>query len=127
MIRIDSSGAQHVIWVATDQGIYYTRHDAVVGLPPEGKIPIEPFALEQNYPNPFNGTTIIRYFLPKTQKVSFKIFDLLGREIETREFGEQEASLHSVAFNARGLASGVYLYRLQGSNYSITRKMYLLR
>jgi hypothetical protein len=74
------------------------------------------FALHQNYPNPFNPSTIIRYDLPQSGKVTLKIFDILGREVSTLVDEVQEAGYRSAEWNAAGssrtLSSGLYFYRL---------------
>jgi hypothetical protein len=87
----------------------------------------ESFALMQNYPNPFNPTTVITFQLPVVSNVTLKIYDMLGREVQTLINGRQEAGLHSVTFNARNLASGVYLYRLQAGSNCETKKFVLLK
>lgn len=85
------------------------------------------FALSQNYPNPFNPTTTIRYELPVASEVSLKVFDMLGREVATLVSGRQAAGVYQVQFNASGLASGTYLYRLQTPMFSDTKKMMLVK
>jgi hypothetical protein len=92
---------------------------------PEG-CPVE-FSLAQNYPNPFNPETVINYFIARDGWLTLKIFDILGREIGTLAEGFQEAGAHRVTFQAGGLASGVYLYRLQTEDGCQVRKMLLLR
>ncbi len=85
------------------------------------------FVLAQNYPNPFNPSTIIRYELPTTSDVSLKIFDMLGREVTTLVNTRQAAGTYEVNFNATGLASGVYFYRLQAGPFMQTKKMMLVK
>jgi hypothetical protein len=85
------------------------------------------FALEQNYPNPFNPSTTIRYQLPQSATVSLKIYDVLGREVQTLVNERQAAGQYSVPFNADGLASGVYFYRLQAGSFVQTKKMMLIK
>ncbi|MDW8466117.1 MAG: T9SS type A sorting domain-containing protein [Chloroherpetonaceae bacterium] len=92
----------------------------------EGEKPTT-FALEQNYPNPFNPSTMIRYSIPSTEQVSLKVFDVLGREVLTLVSGRQAAGRYEVLFNAAGLPSGIYFYRLQAGTYSETRKMMLVK
>lgn len=85
------------------------------------------FELNQNYPNPFNPTTRISYSIPKTQDVSLKVYNLLGREVATLVDGVQEAGKHKVQFSAENLASGVYLYRLRSGGQSKVQKMILTK
>jgi hypothetical protein len=81
----------------------------------------------QNYPNPFNPTTTLSYDLPASGLVSLVIFDVLGREITALVDGYQEAGHHSLEFDGRGLASGVYIYRLSHGGEITAGKMLLAR
>ena len=85
------------------------------------------FELEENYPNPFNPTTVIVYKLPAYTSVSLKVYDMLGREVKSLVNESQSAGSHSVTFNASGLASGIYFYRLQAGSYAATKKLLLLK
>ncbi len=85
------------------------------------------FNLYQNYPNPFNPSTNIRYEIPSPQRVSIKVYDDLGREVTTLVDGFKSAGTHEVVFNARGLASGVYFYRMQTPHISDTKKMVYIK
>uniref|UniRef100_A0A832DIH5 T9SS type A sorting domain-containing protein n=1 Tax=Ignavibacterium album TaxID=591197 RepID=A0A832DIH5_9BACT len=115
-------------------------------------IPAE-YKLEQNYPNPFNPTTKIKYSIPSVilssskddkggvtlrraqsdNKVTLKVYDILGNEIVTLVDEQKEAGYYEVEFStgsfgdATQLASGVYFYRLQAGNFIQTKKMLLLR
>jgi hypothetical protein len=85
------------------------------------------FELAQNYPNPFNPTTTIRYQIPTAETVSLKVYDVLGKEVATLVSGRQEAGSYAVEFNAAGLSSGVYFYRLQAGGFVETKKMMLVK
>jgi hypothetical protein len=85
------------------------------------------FALCQNYPNPFNPATTISFSLPRKSFVSLKVFDALGREVAILLADELPAGTYARQWNAAGLASGVYFYRLQAGLFSETRKLILLR
>ncbi len=85
------------------------------------------FALEQNYPNPFNPTTVIAYQLPVASEVSLKVYDMLGRQVATLVNQRQVAGRYQASFNAAGLSSGVYFYRLQASSFTKTMKMMLVK
>lgn len=86
----------------------------------------------QNYPNPFNPATIISYQLSGNSKVSLKVYDVLGREIANLADGQQKAGYHQVTFDARQLASGMYVYQLaatdeQNNRHVFRKAMMLLR
>ncbi|OGU74945.1 MAG: hypothetical protein A3G43_14475 [Ignavibacteria bacterium RIFCSPLOWO2_12_FULL_56_21] len=85
------------------------------------------FQLEQNYPNPFNPSTIIRYSLSRGSFVSLKVLDILGRELRTLVNEEQSTGGHELQFNAEGLSSGMYFYRLRAGNQTLTKKMLLVQ
>jgi photosystem II stability/assembly factor-like uncharacterized protein len=85
------------------------------------------FVLSQNYPNPFNPSTTIRYYVPSRGPVSLKIYDLLGREVALLVDQEQAQGEYSTTWDAHGLATGVYFYRLNARSYSAAKKLLLLR
>lgn len=84
-------------------------------------------ALEQNFPNPFNPSTVIRYRTAGTGTATLNVYDALGRLVAALVNGKKPAGSYSVTFDASGLASGVYFYRLQDGGYVRTRTMLLLR
>ena len=83
--------------------------------------------LHQNYPNPFNPSTVIRFELPAEMAVRLEVFDVLGRRVATLLNERLDSGMYDVAFDASGVASGVYLYRLQTDMGPISRKMILVR
>ncbi len=85
------------------------------------------YSLSQNYPNPFNPTTIIRFSLPRPEKVMLAVFDLLGKEVAILLDEEVDAGEHSVIFNSKNLATGVYFYRIQAGTFVKTKKLIVLR
>ncbi|MFQ5824126.1 MAG: FlgD immunoglobulin-like domain containing protein, partial [bacterium] len=91
------------------------------------------FELSQNFPNPFNPVTSIRYGLPRSEKVTIRIFDLLGREVLTLIDGEKkEAGYHVISWNGRDnkgspVASGLYIYYIISGKFSQSRKMLLIK
>jgi hypothetical protein len=90
------------------------------------EIPTE-FSLNQNYPNPFNPMTTIRYGLPVKAHVLLAVFDALGQMVSRLADEEQEARYHEVRFDASGLSSGVYFYRIQVGDFVQTRKLLVVR
>jgi hypothetical protein len=85
------------------------------------------FELCQNYPNPFNPTTTIKYELPNASHVTLSVYDIPGREVSVLVNDRRNARVHEVKFDAAGLASGVYFYRLQAGSYVDTKKLLLVR
>lgn len=85
------------------------------------------FVLQQNYPNPFNPTTFISYRLAENSSVDLSIYTMLGEKVATLVSEKQAAGDYKVQWDATGFASGVYLYRLQASDYRQIKKMVLIR
>lgn len=83
--------------------------------------------LDQNYPNPFNPTTNIAFRLPENSDVSLKVYDMVGREVAVLIDEVMSSGQHSASFDASGLPSGVYFYRLETSTGSLSRKMTLIK
>jgi uncharacterized protein (DUF1501 family) len=99
---------------------------AVAGVDGGASVPKD-YSLRQNYPNPFNPTTVIRYELPRGANVTLEVYNTSGQKVAVLVNAEQSPGTHEVTFNAHGLASGAYFYRLQAGEYLETRKMLLLR
>ncbi len=116
-----------LVVVATHgNGVYSGTVNSLVSAPnPATKL--SAFRLSQNYPNPFNPSTTIEYQLPSPSAVKLEVFDALGRKITTLVNERQDAGKHQVQFNAAGLASGAYFYKLQAGNNVETRKMLLVK
>jgi hypothetical protein len=85
------------------------------------------FALHQNHPNPFNPATAIKFDLPRTCNVKLVVYNVQGRKVATLVDGVVEAGRHEVVWNAEGLSSGVYFYRLAADNFTQMHKMMLLK
>ena len=86
------------------------------------------FSLEQNYPNPFNPSTKISWHSPISGWQSIKLYDVLGREVETIIEGFFEAGVHSKLYTVNSsLTSGVYFYKLQAGSFTETKKMMLMK
>ena len=92
----------------------------------DGELPTT-FALEQNYPNPFNPTTTINFELKNSMHVTLEVFDALGRRVATLVDAQRVAGAHSVQFNAGGLSSGVYMYRISSGSDTQLKTMILLK
>ena len=88
---------------------------------------VRSYELDQNYPNPFNPTTNIGFTLPEQAEVSLAVYDMTGRKVAELVDGFYQAGKHNVTFDAQNLASGVYVYRLDAGEVSVSRKMILLK
>ncbi|HEY6626309.1 MAG TPA: T9SS type A sorting domain-containing protein [Ignavibacteriaceae bacterium] len=92
----------------------------------EFDVPID-FALHQNYPNPFNPSTTIKFAVPKTSLVNIKVYDLTGQEVASLVNEVKEVGTYEIKFDARSLASGVYLYRMIAGDFTSVRKLNVLK
>lgn len=88
---------------------------------------VERLALEASYPNPFASSTTLRYALPEAAEVRLEVFDALGRRVAVLAEGAHAAGPHAAMWDARGLASGVYVARLVSDGVVETRRLTLLR
>jgi outer membrane protein assembly factor BamB len=98
----------------------------------EDELKPEGFELSQNYPNPFNPTTKIKFTISSVgtslmKFVQLKVYDVLGNEVAALVNEEQPAGIYEVDFNAAGLSSGIYFYKLQAGNFAETKKMLLMK
>jgi len=93
----------------------------------DGIARVEGFSLQQNYPNPFNPVTRISFNLPASEVVQMQVFDVSGRQVSSMQMGELSAGAHSFSFDASGLPSGRYFYRIQAGAYSATKSMVLMK
>lgn len=98
-----------------------------VGVEDENNYVADDFSLEQNYPNPFNPSTSIQYRVSSISNVSLKVYDVLGTEVAILVNEEKPAGTYEVKFNAAGLSSGIYFYKLQAGSLVETKKMLLLK
>ena len=88
---------------------------------------VKSYQLMQNFPNPFNPSTIISYSIPNPGFVTLKVYDMLGKEVQTLVNEFQSAKTYTVSFDASDLSSGVYLYKLQAGDFLDSRKMILIK
>jgi endo-1,4-beta-xylanase len=119
--RSDGTARPALLWLAD-----YIKNNTV-GVEKTVSVIPKSFALEQNFPNPFNPTTNIRYSIPLTSKVSLKVFDVLGRQVETLVNEMQGPGQYTVTLSAQNLATGVYICRFTAGNYTATKKLLLIK
>ncbi len=100
--------------------------DSTTNVHDENDIPIE-FSISQNYPNPFNPSTRFRISIADLASVSLRVYNVLGQEVAVVLDEKRKPGIYEIQFDASGLASGIYLYRLSTGTFTQTRKMILAR
>ncbi len=130
--RIIGSVGQGIVGVVSDErytaeiGFWYQPGWILTGVPDDpGLSPV--FMLSQNRPNPFNPVTTVEFGVERPTHVTVRLYDVGGREVRTLVDGERDAGLHTVVLNASGLASGVYLCRMEAGMFVAERKVVLLK
>jgi photosystem II stability/assembly factor-like uncharacterized protein len=114
--------------VAAADGVLMKYTELVTSAPDDGEYPLPlSMELDQNYPNPFNPSTTLSYALPHSSFVVLKVYNMLGQEVQALVKEQKEAGAHHVQFNAEGLPSGVYVYRIESEGHVASRKMMLLK
>jgi hypothetical protein len=112
--------------VFSANGVVFMNKVSETGIELEAGAPTpEVFGLDQNYPNPFNPVTFISFSVPEAGQVRLTVYDMLGRAVAVLEDGVVGPGAHQVAFNAAGLSSGIFFYRLETGGKTFARKMVL--
>jgi hypothetical protein len=109
-------------------GTYHRPLAPLVTSDESGRHPVPgEFRLHQNYPNPFNPGTVISFELPGSSLTNLRVLDIHGRSVAVLVDGRRDAGVHTVTFDATGLASGVYFYRLQTEQFTDTKRLMILK
>ncbi|MBE2227981.1 MAG: T9SS type A sorting domain-containing protein [Ignavibacteria bacterium] len=123
-------GSTSIGWMCgSDGAMVYTNNSGgnAIGIEPiSGSVP-ENYSLSQNYPNPFNPTTNIKLQIPKAGNVKLTVFDVTGKEVAVLVNENLSAGEYKVDFNAHGLTSGVYFYRIESAGFIDVKKMMLVK
>ncbi len=123
-------GSTSIGWMCgSDGALIYTDNSggSFIGIEPiSGNVP-EKYSLSQNYPNPFNPTTNIKLQIPESGLVKLVVFDVTGREVAELVNETLGAGEYKVDFNATGLTSGVYFYRIESAVFTDVKKMILVK
>ncbi len=118
-------GSENFTWYFDDLNVFAGDTGTSSGdVDPEIARSVE---LSQNYPNPFNPTTQIQYSIPESGNVRLEVFNVMGQRVAILAEGMHSTGRHTVTFDASGLASGMYLYRIQSGSHTETRKMMLMK
>ncbi|HEX9971063.1 MAG TPA: FlgD immunoglobulin-like domain containing protein, partial [bacterium] len=118
-------------FILSGKYLRFEHQETEVALRPGENMPIN-FNLSQNYPNPFNPTTTITFSVPQIERVSLKVYNLMGAEIKTLVDGVISVGSHSVIWDGtdnfgQKVTSGLYLYTLQIGNQQIAKRMVLVK
>ncbi|MBZ0203992.1 MAG: T9SS type A sorting domain-containing protein [Ignavibacteria bacterium] len=126
----DGGNDAGAIWVGIDganKRLYFDRYGAITGISQNGNTIPNSFSLGQNYPNPFNPSTKIEFAIPHGGFVTLKIYDMLGREVESLLNENMKPGSYNYDFDASHLSSGVYFYRIDTEGFSDVKKMMLIK
>jgi len=127
IVRWPSGTIQGFANVSVSNTYSLTEGGVLVGVNQTGTEFPKDFLLGQNYPNPFNPGTVISFQLAVNSFTTIKIYDALGREIQTLVDEELQAGTYEVNFEGPNLPSGVYFYKLEAENFTDTKKMILVK
>ncbi len=124
-IQVDTT-TTFVLTLTSSLGTAQYSVRVTVGTQPTSATQLK-YSLIPNFPNPFNGSTIIEFVMPIDGYASLKVFDVLGREIQTLAQGVYSSGIHQFQWNAGGVSSGVYYYKFTSGSFSKTRSMTVIR
>jgi photosystem II stability/assembly factor-like uncharacterized protein len=113
-------------WAVGTNGSIYKYNSSIIGIPPQNNLPFV-VRLGQNYPNPFNPSTVIRYSVTRFARVKITLYDILGRRVRVLLDDVKYPGEYTLQFNAEGLSSGIYFYKLVSGKHTVTKKMVLMK
>jgi hypothetical protein len=129
-LNMDTDGSLLVSGYIQEDGVNKTvliKYGSTIGIAPVSNTIPEKFTLSQNYPNPFNPSTAIKMQIPQEGFVKLKVFDVTGKEAAVLVNEKLNAGEYKIDFNASGLTSGVYFYRLETADFTDVKKMILVK
>jgi photosystem II stability/assembly factor-like uncharacterized protein len=116
-----------IILAATHgRGCWTFNLGEMLGVDPAAIVP-DKYELMQNYPNPFNPSTKISFAIPKEGNVKLIVYDINGKETVLLVNGRMNAGTHQITWNASGISSGVYFYKIETSDFTDVKKMILVK
>ncbi len=127
---INTNGTLNSALTYAGQGpsnVYYNAEQLITGIQPVSNTVPDNFKLNQNYPNPFNPVTNIHFSIPKAGSVKLVVYDATGREVAQLVNGNYSAGTYKVDFDASGLSSGVYFYKIETGGFTDIKKMMLVK
>lgn len=117
----------HKRFLNNDRDMALYKLGSTIGIQSLGNEIPEKFELSQNYPNPFNPTTNINFSIPKAGNVKLVVFDVNGKQVAELVNEQLNAGVYKFDFNASGLSSGVYFYKLVTNEFTEVKKMMLVK
>lgn len=114
-------------WAVGNSGIITTNYTPATSVERINTSSPNSFIVEQNYPNPFNPSTKIRFGISDETNILLEVYNITGQKIAELINEQLPPGFYNVNFDASGLSSGIYIYSIKGSDFSVTRKMTLLR
>jgi len=121
------SGNDYVYAINSDIELYRNTITNLISVEQISTVLPKGFQLNQNYPNPFNPSTTITFDVAKVQKIRLSVYDVLGKEVAVLVDEQLKPGTYETKWNASGVASGVYFYKLTAGDYSETKQMILLK
>jgi hypothetical protein len=125
--KLSSEGKFIIVAGTYGRGIYVRELNDLPVVTVNNEISPEGYNLAQNFPNPFNPSTIIKFTIPQKEFVTIKVFNLQGKEVASLVNNELDKGEHEIVFDGKGLASAVYIYKMQAGNYSVGKKMTFIK
>lgn len=126
-IQTDISGGKVYVSGGNNSGMITIKYSLPLNIQNVSTQIPENFSLYQNYPNPFNPTTNIRFDIRKQGLVTLKVYDILGKEVTTLVNESLQPGTYEADFDATGLTSGVYFYRLETEGFGAFNIMMLVK
>jgi hypothetical protein len=111
----------------TDSQIYPLHVIPTINGTEQNNLVVYTYALYQNYPNPFNPVTTIKYQLAQANPVDIGVYNLLGQKVATLVSGKQSAGKYEIKWDASGVSSGMYFYRIHAGKFVATKKLIVLK
>jgi hypothetical protein len=115
------------IFAANSLGIWRNKHGLTPTNVENTDNPSNDFTLEQNYPNPFNASTRIKFTVSGNERISLKVYNILGKLVNDLVDRDMSSGTYEVEFSAESLPSGIYFYSLVTNGLKLTKKLILLK
>ena len=120
--------ANNYVFAGTSgQSVWRRPYSDVIGVKNISTAIPSAYSLSQNYPNPFNPRTVIRFQLSVVGLTALKIYDIMGREIQTLVNEKLQPGTYEATFDGSNLSSGTYFYKLTSGDFTMTKRLTLIK